>query len=120
MGVKAYTELIVWQKAMLVAEQVYKLVRLLPLEEKYALSDQMRRCAVSIPSNIAEGQERSSSADFVRFIAIAQGSRAELETQLILCERIGYLKKEDIEDVQVLLKEMGRMLNSITIKLTNK
>ncbi len=80
----------------------------------------MRRCAVSIPSNIAEGQERNSSADFVRFISIAQGSRAVLETQLKLCERIGYHGKEDIEECMMLLKEVGRMLNSIVKKLINK
>ena len=120
MVVKEYSELIVWQKAMQVAEQIYKLVKLLPPEEKYALADQMRRCAVSIPSNIAEGQERNSSADFVRFISIAQGSRAELETQLKLCDRIGYLGKEDIEECMMLLKEVGRMLNSIVKKLINK
>ena len=119
MVVKNYTELIVWQKAMLAAESIYRLIAKLPKEEKFALADQMRRCAVSIPSNIAEGQERNTSADFIRFINIAQGSRAELETQLLLCERIGYFKREDIEEPFQLLKEIGKMLNTIITRLSN-
>ena len=119
MSVKDYKELIVWQKAMLVAEQVYVLVKKLPKEELFALSDQMRRCAVSIPSNIAEGQERNTTADFLRFVGVAQGSRSELETQLLLCERVGYLKREDTEECLGLLKEIGKMLNKIVSRLSN-
>jgi four helix bundle protein len=119
MSVKDYKELIVWQKAMLVAEQVYVLVKKLPKEELFALSDQMRRCAVSIPSNIAEGQERNTTADFLRFVGVAQGSRSELETQLLLCERVGYLKREDTEVCLGLLKEIGKMLNTIVSRLSN-
>ena len=119
MAVKDYKELIVWQKAMMVAEQVYVLVKKLPREELFALSDQMRRCAVSIPSNIAEGQERNTTADFLRFVGMAQGSRSELETQLLLCERVGYLKREDTEGCLGLLKEVGKMLNTIVSRLSN-
>ena len=119
MAVKDYKELIVWQKAMMVAEQVYVLVKKLPREELFALSDQMRRCAVSIPSNIAEGQERNTTADFLRFAGVAQGSRSELETQLLLCERVGYLKREDTEVCLGLLKEVGKMLNTIVSRLSN-
>ena len=104
---------------MLVAEQIYVLIRKLPKEELYVLSDQMRRCAVSIPSNIAEGQERNTTNDFLRFIGIAQGSRSELETQLLLCERVGYLKREDTKMSLDLLREIGKMLNSIVSRLTN-
>ena len=119
MAVKDYKELIVWQKAMMVAEQVYVLVKKLPREELFALSDQMRRCAVSIPSNIAEGQERNTTADFLRFVGMAQGSRSELETQLLLYERVGYLKREDTEVCLGLLKEIGKMLNTIVSRLSN-
>ena len=119
MAVKDYKELIVWQKAMMVAEQVYVLVKKLPREELFALSDQMRRCAVSIPSNIAEGQERNTTVDFLRFVGMAQGSRSELETQLLLCERVGYLKREDTEVCLGLLKEVGKMLNTIVSRLSN-
>ena len=81
---KSYRELIVWQKSMELAEKVYLLVKALPKEETYALSDQMRRAAVSIPSNIAEGHARQSQKEFLQFLCIARGSRAELETQLLL------------------------------------
>ena len=113
MTVKNYTELIVWQKAMSAVAMLYSLVKKLPKEELFALSDQMRRSAVSIPSNIAEGQQRGSGADFSRFIAIAQGSRAELETQLLICVSIGYLTKDDISDLMVLLNEINKMLSSL-------
>ena len=88
---KNHKELLVWQKAMQLVVDVYNLIRLLPKEETYGLSDQMRRAAISIPSNIAEGNARSSQKDMVHFLYIAQGSRAELETQLELCELIGYI-----------------------------
>ena len=76
----SYKELKVWNKAIDLFEEIYRLVKMLPQEERFALSDQMRRAAVSIPSNIAEGQERGSTKEFKHFIMIAQGSRAELET----------------------------------------
>jgi len=84
MGWKNYRDLIVWQKAMDVATEIYKICKKLPKEELFALSDQMRRAAVSIPSNIAEEQARISKNEFIRLLSIAQGSRAELETQLLL------------------------------------
>ena len=113
MTVKNYRELIVWQKSMTAVKILYSLVKKLPREELFSLSDQMRRCAVSIPSNIAEGQQRVSGAEFSRFIAIAQGSRAELETQLLICVSIGYLTEEDVSDLMVLLEEINKMLSSL-------
>ena len=92
---------------------VYNLIRLLPKEETYGLSDQMRRAAISIPSNIAEGNARSSQKDMVHFLYIAQGSRAELETQLELCELIGYISKERLEPVLMQTQEIGRMLSGL-------
>ena len=77
----------------------------------------MRRAAVSIPSNIAEGQDRTSQKDFARFLAMARGSRAELETQLIICVEVGYLTQTDIAIAQQLLEEIGKMLNSLRKKL---
>jgi len=82
-----YQDLIVWQKAMELAEIVYVLARKLPKEELFALSDQMRRAAISIPSNIAEGHARNSTKEFIQFLSIAKGSTAEIETQLLLCVR---------------------------------
>ena len=110
MAGKDHRELIVWQKAMKLTIDVYNLIRQLPLEEKYALSDQMRRSAISIPSNIAEGNARESNRDTNHFLYIAQGSRAELETQLELCLRIGYLSESQIKEPLDLSKEVGRML----------
>ena len=110
MAGKDHRELIVWQKAMQLTIDVYNLIRQLPLEEKYALSDQMRRSALSIPSNIVEGNARESNRDTNHFLYIAQGSRAELETQLELCLRIGYLSESQIKEPLDLSKEVGRML----------
>lgn len=112
--VKNYQELVVWQKSMTAVKMLYSLVKKLPKEELFALSDQMRRCAVSIPSNIAEGQQRKSIGEFSRFINIAQGSRAELETQLLICVSIGYLSEDDIAELMNLLSEINKMLSSLT------
>ena len=110
---KNHKELLVWQKAMQLVVDVYNLIRLLPKEETYGLSDQMRRAAISIPSNIAEGNARSSQKDMVHFLYIAQGSRAELETQLELCELIGYISKDRLEPVLMQTQEIGRMLSGL-------
>lgn len=98
---------------MTAVKLLYPLVKKLPQEELFALSDQMRRCVVSIPSNIAEGQQRNGGAEFSRFISYAQGSRAELETQLLACVAIGYLTEDEIAELMSLLEEIGKMLSSL-------
>lgn len=111
----AFRRMLVWQKAMTLTSSVYKIVRLLPKEEMYALSSQLRRCATSIPSNIAEGSKRGTKKDFLHFLRIASGSAAELETQLILAEEeyaIG-----GISHVLDALSELQRMLESLMRKL---
>jgi len=118
MGAKNYQELIVWQKAMQAAKVVYSLAKKLPKEELYSMSEQMRRAAVSIPSNIAEGQARNSTKEFLQFLAIARGSKAELETQLMLCVQIDYLADTDISEAMDLLQEVGRMIHAISNSLT--
>ncbi len=118
MSTRDHKDLIVWQKSMDLLVEVYRLVKKLPKEETYALSDQMRRAAVSIPSNIAEGRGRSSEKDYLRFLFIARGSRAELETQLMACLRLNYLAEDDIEFALSLCDEVGKMLNSIIGKLS--
>ena len=110
---KNHRELLVWQKAMRLVVAVYDLVRRLPKEENYGLSDQMRRAAISITSNIAEGNARCSVKDMAHFFYIAQGSRAELETQLELCELIGYISKDRLEPVLMQTQEIGRMLSGL-------
>ena len=117
MDARHYRELVVWQKAMALVEEVYKLVKWLPKEELYALSDQMRRAAVSIPSNIAEGQARNSTKEFIQFLSIAQGSRAELQTQILLCERLNYLTREQTKPALVLTEEVGKMAYALKQKL---
>jgi four helix bundle protein len=96
---------------------IYKIVKLLPDEERYILSDQMKRAALSIPSNIAEGQERNTTKDFVKFLYIARGSKAELETQLLICIRLSYLTQEQAMTTKSLLTEIGKMLHSLVQKL---
>ena len=113
MAWKNYQELIAWQKAMEAATEVYKVVKKLPKEEIFALSEQMRRAAVSIPSNIAEGHSRSSKKEFVWFLSIALGSKSELETQLLLSVKVGYLSDSDIESAIGLLAETGKLLTSL-------
>ena len=113
----SYRELVVWQRGMELVEELYKIVRFLPKEEMYALSDQMRRAAVSIPSNISEGFARKAPKDYARFLLMARGSKYELETQLIICERLKYLSADDIKRAMGLCDEIGKMLNSIIAKL---
>ena len=113
----SYKDLVVWQKAMELTAEIYRLVKKLPKEEVYALSDQMRRSVVSIPSNIAEGQDRNSDKEFTRFLFIARGSRAELETQVLICLKVGYLLESDVALAMGLLNEIGKMLTSLIARL---
>jgi four helix bundle protein len=115
----SYRELIVWQKAMKLAEAAYAVARGLPETERYGLSAQIRRSAVSIPSNIAEGHERRSRAGYHRFINIACGSVAELETQLDLACRLHRMDRSLIDDAVGLADEVGRLLRSIGRSLRN-
>ncbi len=116
--IKDFKDLVVWQRAMDLVAEVYQVVKKLPKEELYALSDQIRRAVISIPSNIAEGYGRNSSKEFSHFISIAKGSKSELETQLLLCVKIDYLKESDIQNVMYLIDQVGKMLYSLQKKLT--
>ena len=113
-----YRELKVWQRSIELVQEVYKLVKKLPKEETYCLSDQMRRAAVSIPSNIAEGQDRNSRKEFIYFLSIARGSKSELDTQVEICLRIGYFNLLDAERVLGLLQEVSMMITSLITKLS--
>lgn len=115
-----YRQLKVWQKAMDLATEIYRLVKYLPREETYALSDQMRRAVVSIPSNIAEGNGRNSVKEFVNFLSIARGSLWELETQLELCVRLNYIDHDQISNALSLITEISKMLNSLAKSLITK
>ena len=120
MSESAHRELIVWQKSIDLAEEIYRLARMLPKEELFSLSNQMRRAAVSIPSNIAEGQDRRSTKEFMHYLHMARGSRSELHTQLIICVRVGYLVEADISSAMALLQEIGKMLNALIATLKAK
>ena len=111
--ITSYKDLIIWQKAMEATCLLYNVAKKLPKEETFALGSQMRRAAVSIPSNIAEGYGRQSNKEHLRFLTISRGSIYELETQLLLCLKLGYLKIEDILPLSNLLKELGRMSTSM-------
>ena len=115
-----FKDLIVWQKSMRLVKEVYREVKLLPKEELYSLSDQIRRSAISIPSNIAEGQARNSMKEFIQFLAIAKGSKAELETQLLLCVEINYLTNSDIDKAINLIQEIGKMIYALQKSLKTK
>jgi len=117
MAVQNYRELIVWQKAMDLVELVYQATKAFPKEELYGLTNQVRRAAVSIPSNIAEGQARQSTAEFKNFLSIAQGSRAEVETQIMIAQRLHYISQQQTDQILALSEEIKRMMYSLTAKL---
>jgi four helix bundle protein len=117
MNTSSYQNLKVWQKAMELTVEIYTIAKKLPKEELYSICDQMKRSAVSIPSNIAEGQERGTKKEFIYFLTIARGSTAELETQLLICEKVGYFSSTNIFTAMNLLKEIGSILSSLISKL---
>lgn len=116
--IKSYRDLIVWQKAMQAATSIYEASRSFPREEQFALTSQLRRSAVSIPSNIAEGYGRGSKPDYVRFLQIARGSLFEAQTQLELATQLRFLPSSASPEIQDLLHEIERMLNSMISKLS--
>lgn len=120
LGLQKYEDLIVWQKAMDLVEEVYRIAKSLPNEELYGLSSHMKRAVVSIPSNIAEGQERNTTKDFINYLYMAKGSKGELETQLLICVRLKYLSQAQITMSQNLLGEIGKMLNALIQSLSAK
>ena len=120
MKVRNYQELIAWQRAMDLVETVYKASQGFPREEIYALTSQIRRAAVSIPSNIAEGQGRRTTTDFVRHLSIAYGSLREVETQLIIAERLNYLTAAQLTIAMDHAGEVGRLLNGLMNSLSGQ
>jgi len=106
-----YRKLEAWQEAMRLAEEVYGHTRTFPKEEIYGLTSQIRRAAVSIPSNIAEGADRSGQKEFLQFLHIARGSGSELETQLLLARKLGYLSAPD--ELMARLTSVKRLINGL-------
>lgn len=114
-----FRDLIVWQKSIELVTEVYRETSAFPREEIFALTSQIRRCAVSIPSNIAEGEGRKGAPEFARFLRIAQGSLAELQTQLIVSERLRYLQPRQLEALINKTDEVGKLLYGL-IRSTDK
>lgn len=109
-----YEELVVWQKAMELVRLVYQATRRFPVDERFALTDQLRRAVVSIPSNIAEGNGRGSNKDYAHFLSIARGSLYETMTQLRIAKDLGYL--DDYSQFEDIAAEVGRMLGAMLKK----
>ncbi len=104
--VEGYRDLIVWQKSITLVKQIYQLTQNFPDDEKFGLISQMRRAAISIPSNIAEGQARRTTGDYVRFVSIAEGSLAELDTQLIVAIELSFCTKIQTKEIFSLMVEI--------------
>lgn len=110
---KSFRELIVWQRSIQLAASIYRLTRVFPKEEMYGLTSQIRRSAVSVPSNIAEGQGRLSTGEFRQFLGIARGSNFELQTQLEIARTLGFGNSELIEEAEGLSHQVGKMIHAI-------
>jgi four helix bundle protein len=120
MTVKSYEDLEAWQQAMLLVEKVYRMIEGFPAKKAYHLADQLCRAAVSIPSNIAEGSMRHTTRDYIRFVAISQGSLAEVETQVMIARRLAYITEDSFKDVLETARRTGRLLNGLFQALERK
>jgi four helix bundle protein len=112
---RAHHGLRVWQLGMQLTEEVYLLTQSFPISELYGLTSQMRRAAVSVPSNIAEGAGRESDQEFTRFLIMARGSLSELETQCLIAQRLGYIQKNEttFDTIEQTFRQLGGLINSI-------
>src|SRR5690348_7309713 len=118
--IRNYRDLLVWQKAMYLVEEVYQLTSRFPPDERFGLAAQLRRAAVSIPSNIAEGQARKSTREFVQFISLAEGSLAEVDTQLLLSELLGLCVDRDVQTLFSVIEEIRKMLMALGARLNER
>jgi four helix bundle protein len=118
--IQSYQDLKVWQAGMDIVVEVYRMTRRFPREEVYGLSAQLRRAAVSLPSNIAEGHARQSTREYLHYTSIALGSLAELETQVLAAIRLDYLDASDAESLLTLADSEGKMLRGLQKSLRNK
>jgi len=113
MALKTHKDLKVWQQSKDLVSEVYKMTAAFPKEELYSLTAQIKRSAISIPSNIAEGAARESNKEYIRFLYIALGSLAELDTQLQIAKDLGFIKSDEYKKVSVKLNEIGKMLSGL-------
>lgn len=120
MSVQHYRQLIARQKAMDLVKRIYEISQTFPKEESYGLTSQIRRAAVSVPSNIAEGQGRDSTKEFLHHLSIAYGSLMEVETQILIAESLNYLKAEETKLILEQTAETGRLINGLIRSLKTK
>lgn len=112
-SLRDHKELLVWQKSILLVEIIYKRTQNFPKEEMFGLTSQIRRCSISIPSNIAEGHSRNTDGEFRQFLGIAKGSSAELETQIIIANKLSYLNLDDYNEISDLIIEIRKMISGL-------
>lgn len=120
MKIQSYRELRAWQNSMRLAQQVYRVTKHFPREEVYGLTAQIRRSAISVPSNIAEGQGRASKGEFRQFLCIARGSLFELETQFLLAKGLGYLSDQEAHELEAAIAEVAPVLSGLIRSLNEK
>jgi four helix bundle protein len=118
-GRRDYHDLLVWKKGMTLAKPIYKITQAFPDTEKFGLVTQMRRAAVSVPSNVAEGQARNTTGEFIQFLSHAVGSVSELDTQLTLSVELGHCSRARAQEAQALILELRKMLTALRRKLSN-
>jgi four helix bundle protein len=119
-AIQSFRDLVVWQKSMDLVTEIYRLSRGFPKEEIFGLTSQIRRAAVSIPSNIAEGRGKSSKGEFQQFLHHSRGSLAEVETQIIIAQNLGYLSVEETVKVIEMISEVGRLLHGLITSIKKK
>jgi four helix bundle protein len=115
--IHSFRDLVVWQKSVVLVTEIYRLSKKFPKEEVFGLTSQIRRAAVSIPSNIAEGRGKSSKGEFQQFLHHSRGSLAEVETQIVIAQNLGYLNAADAEPVIEIIAEVGRLLHGLLTSL---
>ena len=117
---RCYRELIAWQKAMKFVVEIYDVTQMFPSEERYGITSQLRRAAVSVPSNIAEGQARFSQKEFHHFLSQARGSLVEIETQLLIARDLKYLQPSKADPLLAAAEELGRILNGLIASIKTR
>jgi four helix bundle protein len=119
-AINSYRDLKIWQKGIELVKAVYALTRSFPKHETYALADQLRRSSVSVPSNIAEGQARQHTGEFRHFLYIALGSAAEVDTQIVIAQELGYITEEEARSAQQLVVEIRKMTYGLISRLPKR
>ena len=118
--IESFKDLMVWQKGIEVVSDIYALTKSFPKEELYGLTSQIRRAAISIPTNIAEGWGRGTTKNYIQFLEIARGSLYELNTLIIISYNLNYIIQENCGTIEAKINEIGRMLNALITKLDSK